>query len=219
MSETDSFIEEVTEEVRRDRLYKLFRKYGWIGVTLVVLVVGGTAWTEWSKAQARHDAQVFGDAVLAALDSDDAAARAVALEQIGAGDKAGRTAVLGFLAADEALKSGDRAAALTRLQALAADANLADSYRQLAELKAVILADADMPAADRDAALSRLAAAGAPYRVLALEQQALVLAKDGKIDEALGLFNQILNEPDVTAGLRRRASQMIVVLGGEPGAA
>lgn len=219
MSETDSFIEEVTEEVRRDRLYKLFRKYGWIGVALVVLVVGGTAWTEWTKSQARHEAQVFGDAILAALDSDDAAARAVALEQIGAGDAAGRTAVLGFLAADEALKSGDRDGALTRLQALAADTNLADSYRQLAELKSVILADADMPAADRDAALSRLAAAGAPYRVLALEQQALVLAKEGKTDEALGLFNQILNEPDVTAGLRRRASQMIVVLGGEPGAA
>ena len=32
MSNPDSFIDEVTEEVRRDRLFAVFRKYGWIGV-------------------------------------------------------------------------------------------------------------------------------------------------------------------------------------------
>ena len=41
MSDTDSFIEEVTEEVRRDQLYKYVRKYGWIAIALVVGVVGG----------------------------------------------------------------------------------------------------------------------------------------------------------------------------------
>lgn len=216
MSETDSFIEEVTEEVRRDRLFATFRKYGWIGVALVAIIVGGTAWNEWQKARAQSQAQVFGDAILAALDSDDAAARVIALEQISAGDGSGRAAVLGFLAADETLKGGDREGALTRLEALAADADLPDNYRQLAEIKAVILAGDDMAAADRDAALARLATPGAPFRVLALEQQALVLVSDGKTDAALGLLNQILNEPDVTPGLRRRATEMIVVLGGEP---
>ena len=42
MSDTDSFIDEVSEEIRREKLFKTFRKYGWIGVALVVLVVGGT---------------------------------------------------------------------------------------------------------------------------------------------------------------------------------
>ena len=39
MSNPESFIEEVTEEVRRDRLFAAFRKYGWIGVLLVLLTV------------------------------------------------------------------------------------------------------------------------------------------------------------------------------------
>ena len=43
MSNPDSFIEEVTEEVRRDRLFALFRKYGWIGVVLVLAIVGGAS--------------------------------------------------------------------------------------------------------------------------------------------------------------------------------
>ena len=35
MSNPDSFIEEVTEEVRRDKLFALFRKYGWIAGCLL----------------------------------------------------------------------------------------------------------------------------------------------------------------------------------------
>ena len=41
MSDTDSFIDEVSEEVRRDRLFVLMRKWGWIPILLVVLLVGG----------------------------------------------------------------------------------------------------------------------------------------------------------------------------------
>ena len=67
MSETDSFIDEVTEEVRRDKLFALFRKYGWIGIALVLVIVGGAAWTEWRKLTARSAAQSFGDAIVAAL--------------------------------------------------------------------------------------------------------------------------------------------------------
>ena len=222
MSETDSFIDEVTEEVRRDRLFAIFRKYGWIGAALVVLIVGGAAWNEWQKAQARSGAQAFGDAVIAALASDDPAARVAALDGVGsnaAGDAAGQKAVLGFLAADEALRGGDRAGALTRLEALAEDATLGKSYRQLARLKAVILAGPSMEPAARDAALSDLAEAGAPFRPLAMEQQALALMADGKNDEALTLARLILEEPDATAGLRRRVTQLIVVLGGDPEAA
>jgi len=32
MSDTDSFINEVTEEVRRDRLYGMFRRWGWFAL-------------------------------------------------------------------------------------------------------------------------------------------------------------------------------------------
>ena len=53
MSNTDSFIEEVTDEVRRDKLYAALRKYGWIGILAVAAIVGGAAYSEYNKAQAR----------------------------------------------------------------------------------------------------------------------------------------------------------------------
>ncbi len=223
MSESDSFIEEVTEEVRRDRLFAIFRKYGWIGVVIVAAIVGGAAWTEWQKARAQSAARAFGDAVLAALDSDDPAARVATLESISAagagGDEAGRRAILEFLAADEALRGGDRDGATERLKTLAENPALPVSYRHLAELKSVILAGAAMDPAARDAALAALAAPGAPFRPLAMEQQALALVEAGKNEEALALLRQTLQEPDATAGLRRRVTQLIVVLGGDPEAA
>lgn len=124
-----------------------------------------------------------------------------------------------FLAADEALRGGDKAGALQRVEDLAADLKLPGSLRQLAKLKSVVLAGPDMDAEERDTVLNELATPGAPYRALAMEQQALVLIDAGKHDEALALLRQLMQEPDVTAGLRRRTQQLIVVLGGDPEAA
>ena len=221
MSETDSFIDEVTEEVRRDKLFAVFRKYGWIGIAAVILIVGGAAWVEWQKVRTRTSAEAFGDAVMAALDSDDPAARVAALDAVaaaGPGDAAVRTALTQFLAADEALRGGDRAGALARLETLAAEPALPDDYRQLARLKAVILAGPSMAAAERDAALAELAQPGAPFRALAMEQQAIALMADGRTDEAIALARQVRQEPDATPGLQRRVTQLIVALGGDPDA-
>jgi hypothetical protein len=216
VSETDSFIDEVTEEVRRDKLFALFRKYGWIGVALVLTIVGGAAWNEWQKARATTDARAFGDAVLAAMETSDPQARVAALDAVAGSDGRARGAVAEFLAADEALRGGDRDGALSRLEAMAADPELSKSLRDLARLKSVVLAGADMDAAERDASLAELAMPGAPYRVLAMEQQAIVMADAGDAEGALNLLRQILEEPDATAGLRRRVTQLIVALGGDP---
>ena len=79
MSETDSFIDEVTEEVRRDRLFGLMRRYGWIAVLAVLLIVGGAAYREYSRASDQSAARALGDALLAALDTEDTDARSSAL--------------------------------------------------------------------------------------------------------------------------------------------
>ena len=74
VAEQDSFINEVTEEVRRDWLYALMRRYGWIAILLVVILVGGAAFNEWRKAGARAEAEAAGDALIAALQADGAVA-------------------------------------------------------------------------------------------------------------------------------------------------
>ncbi|MFC2969131.1 tetratricopeptide repeat protein [Acidimangrovimonas pyrenivorans] len=214
MSDTDSFIEEVTEEVRRDQLFAMFRKYGWIAVLAVVLLVGGAAWKEWQAARVRAAAEAFGDSVLAAQDANDAAAREKALSAVAA--KGGQAAVVDLLTATAAQDAGDSKTALAKLDAVAADDTLPIAYRDLAVLKKVLIAGDEMQPDARKAALEPLSQPGRPYRPLALEQIALLAVAAGDSKSAIDQFNEILQDSDVTPGLRRRATQMIVALGGTP---
>ncbi|MFN0116445.1 MAG: tetratricopeptide repeat protein [Paracoccaceae bacterium] len=214
MSNNDSFIDEVTEEVRRDRLFALMRKYGWVGILAILAIVGGTAWNEWSKRSAEERARSYGDALAAAIGLTDPAARAAALDAVAA--DAAQAGLLRLIVSADALARNDKARALDALEALAETQEAPQLYRDLAQLKRVMIAGPDMDAAERDALLQTLATPGAPFRPLAMEQQALALVDAGKTDEALAALGRILEESTLTPGLRRRAAQLIVALGGDP---
>ena len=215
MSNPDSFIQEVNEEVRRERLFGYVRRYGWIAVLVVLLVVGGAGFNEWRKARAQAEAEAFGDAVLAALDRSGAEARVEALAGIEA--TGSRAAILQLLRAAEAQQAGDTATALAAFAAVEADAELPSSYRQLAALQRVMLAGPTLDPAERESVLSGLAQPDAPFRPLAMEQIALMRIEAGERDAALAILRELLDEPQLTQGLRARAQQLIVSLGGAPG--
>lgn len=218
MSETDSFLDEVAEEVRRDKLYGYARKYGWIAVLAVVLLVGTAAYVEWSKARAEAEAQARGDAMIAALNIDAASERAAALAEVAGGAGAAQ-AVIELRRAAVLSEAGDTAAALEVLDALAGSAEVEPLYRELARLKAVILRGPDMDQTQRMAALDALANPGAPFRNVALEQRAVALLDAGDTDGALEQLRGLLQEPGVSDAMRNRAEQLIIALGGElPGA-
>ena len=213
MSDTDSFIDEVSEEVRRDKLFRTFRKYGWIGVVVVVALVGGAAYNEWSKAKSRAAAEFVGDGILGALAGDDASARATAMAALPAdGVNAG---ILQLLTANEALSADDRPAALAALGELAANNTVPTTYSHLAELKLLLIGGDEISVSDRLSRLEPLAAPGAPYRLLAEEQMGLAQVAGGDTPAALDLFRAIMADTDVTQGQRRRVSQLIIALGAE----
>jgi hypothetical protein len=217
VSNPESFIEEVTEEVRRERFYGWLRRYGWIAVVLVLVAVGGAAFNEWRKAQARASAEAFGDAVLAALEAGDPADRADALAAVDPGTRgadAGRRAVLALLRAAEAQRAGDIDGALAIYAGMEAQADLPASYRQMAALNRVMLGGDAIPLAEREAVLAGLAAPDQPFRPLALEQIALLRIEAGARTAALEILRDLLQEPDATQGLRARAQQLIVALDG-----
>lgn len=210
MSNNDSFIDEVTDEVRRDKLYAAFRKYGWIGVVAILAIVGGTAFQQWQQSREQARAQAFGDAVLDALDLGAADERMAALADVPAtGPQAG---LLGLMLSTD--PEADKAGALAALDKVAADTTLAPLYRDLAILRRAIVAGADSPVADRRAALEGIAVAGRPYRVLAQEQLALLAIEEGQPDTAITLLTALLTDQEASVGLRTRASQLIVALGG-----
>lgn len=214
MSDTDSFIDEVSEEVRRDRLYGAIRRYGWIAVAGVVAIVGGASYNEYNKAQQRVAAQSLGDGILAAMEAEGAADRAAALTEVTAANAASG-AVLTLQRAAELEEAGDAAGAAALLDALAIDGDVAAIYRQIAGFKAVLLHGDSLPAADRRAVLDGLVQTAPTLRILAEEQLALLDLETGETGAALERLERIVADAEASAGLRRRASQLIVALGGD----
>ncbi len=210
MSQTDSFIEEVSEEVRRDRLFGFFKKYAWAFAAIVILIVGGAALNEYLKGKSQRDAEATGEAFRAALD----AATADAFVPLAETDAP--SAVIAKM--DEAailFTQSDVEGAAALLDSIASDSKTPALYRDLALLKLVMVNGQNMPEAELFDVLDRLAADGAPFRLLAMEQRAIANLRKGDAEAAMADLVVILLDQNATQGLRNRVQQLTIAIGGE----
>ncbi len=215
MSDTDSFIDEVTEEVQRDKLYGYLRRYGWIGVVLVIAIVGGASYYEYRKAQAIASAQAFGDALHSAVQDPNAAERLARLTQIES-QAGAQKAITDMMTASALLENDQLEEAAARLDAVVENADIEQIYKDIAMFKAALLRRGQLGGDARRAEFEPFTDPGHPMRVLAEEQLALIEIDEGNIEAAIERFQSILLDAETTAGLQRRAEQAIVALGGEP---
>lgn len=216
MSNTDSFIEEVTEEVRRDRLFGLIRRYGWIAVLTVIAIVGAAAFNEYQKSQARTAAENTGDALIAAVASSDAEDRVAALGDLTT-QSPNAQVVADMLLATHQIEVGSSTDAAATLKGITtSDLETPEIYRQIAAFKAVLANAKETSVGDRRLALEALAGPGMPLALPAQEQLALLSLEEGDVEGAIAQLQALIQDAAVTAGLRNRASQLIVALGGTP---
>jgi hypothetical protein len=211
VSQSDSFIDEVSEEVRRDRLYGYMRRYGWIAILAVILIVAGASWREYQAANQRAAAQAYGSALLEALDAETPAARAAALADVEA-PEGGAAALKALLRAGEqaGAEGADPAAVAETLNSVGS-LQAADIYGQIATYKALTREGAS--AEERRIGFEQLAQGG-PLRLLAQEQLALLDIEAGETDAAIETLRAIVTDSEARQGLRTRAAQLIVALGG-----
>ena len=213
MSDTDSFIEEVNEEVRREKLFGYVRRYGWIALVSVLAVVGTTGFLEYRKASIASSAQKLGELLVAAIDTEEPSERTLKLAEIA--PRAGRaTVILEMRRAGELVNAGDTAAAVAAFESIA-NSDADPVYADMARLKMWILRGESGDPAAWDSALTELAAPGAFYRPLALEQQALAALAAGEEAKAVKIFSDLFQDSEITDGTRNRAMQMLVALGAE----
>ena len=208
MSNTDSFIDEVTEEVRRDRLFGYFRRYGWIPAVVIVALVGGTAYNEWSKAQVAQVAQAHGDALLDALELEDLAERKVALNAMA---REGENALVAKLLA--AGVDAEQAADL--LKSVANDDTQPQYIRDLARLK-MASTDGAVSVEEAAAILVELSEPGGLYRNVATELLAALELQRGDTEAALALLQAHIKDADASSEQIQRMAELIVALGAIP---
>ncbi|WP_134724476.1 tetratricopeptide repeat protein [Paracoccus luteus] len=215
-NQNDRFIDEVTEDLRRDRLFLMMRRYGWIVVLAILLVVAGTAWREWTQSRDTRQARAFGDSILAAEGAGgDPAADAAALAAVPAA-RPGQAALRDLLAGGAWAQAGDDAKAAAAYDAAAAALPDDVVMRDLARLKSVLAQGPAMDPAARDAALTGLSAPGAPFEMIALELKAIALVGAGRDEDAITLIRQIQQKDGLSEQMRRRLSELMITLGVDP---
>jgi hypothetical protein len=215
VSDTDSFLQEVSEELRRDRLYRNIRKYGWLAILLVVLVVGGATYREYLKSKTESAAQLFGTSIINALGEKNIDDRISKLQKINApGDNA--KVVIAMLLSAELNGSESPALEKSSLSTITEGSSIDAHYRELLNFKTLLGSAETLSLEERATAFEALSKPGNPFRLLAEEQLALIELEQGYIDNAVEKISQILLDAELTAGLRNRATQMMIALGKDP---
>ena len=215
MSDTDSFLQEVSEELRRDKLYRNIRKYGWVAILLVIVIVGAATYREYQKSLAETEAELFGTSIIDALNEKNEADRILKLQKINPpGENA--KAIVAMLLSAEATGNESATFKMSTLSNVTESLSIDNQYRDLLNFKILLGSSEIMGLDERMKSFEGLSKPGNPFRLLAEEQMALIELELGNNDNAIEIISQILLDAELTAGLRNRATQMLIALGKDP---
>jgi hypothetical protein len=215
LSDADSFIQEVSEEVRRDRMNRLVRRYAPYAVGAVALVVAAAGADAWLKSQRAAEAQARGGALIEAAEQTDPARRADAFIVLGDAAEGGQATIAQLRAAAELVALGDDAAAARLYRQVAEDAGADQTLAAFAAYRAAVVGAAEAGPAATVAALGQLTGEDQPFRLLALEARALQHMALGDRAAARADLTAVLADPTATEDTRARADQLLLTLGAE----
>lgn len=213
----ENLLREIDEDIRRERLGRLWQRFGFYiiaaFVAVLVAVAGYQIWHYRAEA-ARKEASVRFAAAMALAATDRVTAEQQ-LAAIASDGPAGFTVLAGLRQAALLAENGDIPAAreaYQRVQRAAAD----PLYRDLAVVREVMLAlQTDAAPIDADAIagkLEPLKAEGNAWRFSARELSAVLASRTGQIDEARTLLTELTADPRVPSDMRERAQQMLAGL-------
>ena len=214
--DNETFYREVDEELRRDRMLGLWRRYGKLAIGAVILflvLLGAGIWWHGHRQQV---AGARGEQLLEAFDDVSAGKKAAAKEKLDALAKdgtAGYKAAALFTKADLAIEANDLKTAAALFHQAAGDGDLPQPYRDLAVVRMTAVEYDGLPPQTVVDRLSRLAVAGGPFFGSAGEMVATSYMKLNKPQEAARMFAALAKDKKVPDSIRSRAAQMAASLG------
>ncbi len=210
--------QEVDEEVRRERLHKLWQRYGNYIIAACLLVIAAVAawrgYEWWETKKATEAGAAFEQAVTLAEAGKHQEAEA-AFAKLATDGTAGYR-VLARLREAAELGRTDRKAAIKAYDEIAADRSVGQVIQDLAALRAGFLLIDGSAYGDMRARLEPLAGPDRTFRHSARELLALSAWKRGDMGAARQWTDMIMTDPQAPSGARSRAevlSELIAASG------
>jgi hypothetical protein len=213
-NERDAFLREIEEEVRRERLAKLWDKYGVAvlgGMAAIVLLVGGWKWYQAHQISVAAQAGAQFAEVSALLEDGKKEDAVRGFEQIAKEGTYGYGQLARLRLAAQARKDGKTDVALRYYEELAADSGADELLRGFAQLQIATLKVDTASWTETKNRLTDLVKEDNPWRFAARELHGVAAYKAGKFDEARKAFTELLASGDTPNAIRQRA-QMVMAL-------
>jgi hypothetical protein len=214
--DNETFYREVDEELRKEQLGGLWKRYGALavgGLVLLLAAIGGLIW--WQNHR-QAQAGERGETLIAAF--EDVQARRLKevpkqLDAVAAEGSSGYRAAALLTKADVAIQENDLKAAAQKFKTVADDGKVAEPYRQLALIRQTAVEFDTLPAAEVIRRLQPMAQAGNPWFGSAGEMVALAHLKQNQPARAAPIFAALAKDQNLPASIRSRALQMASALG------
>jgi hypothetical protein len=213
MSEGDLF-REVEQDMRREQMAQLWRRYGvYIIATALVIVlgVGGyQGWTWWQSSRAASDGTAFVEAstLERAGQPDEAVQKFSALAEDGTGSYSALSQLR--LAAIEAAK-GETEAAVAAYDNVAARTD-DPMLRGFARVQAATLLVDTVPPGEIETRIGDMLDGASAWRNSARELLALAFFRADDNEQARGLYQELLSDPETPGPMRQRAQVMLELM-------
>lgn len=211
-----NFIEEVDEEVRRDRAEKLWKRWGPFVIGFVVVLLAGVAgfqvWKGWEADKAAAAGARFTNA-LGLAQAGKPTEAAAAFADMSRADTGGYAVLARFQQAANLIEAKDATGGIAVYDAIAGDSKVDARFRDLARYLAAFHG---LDSLTPEQLKQRLAAisTGGPWGPNARELAALTELKAGNVEEARRQLTALADDPLVPTGLRGRATELLAALGG-----
>lgn len=221
----DNFIQEIDEDIRRDRHLALWRKYGRfvVAVALVVVIAAAAtvAWRHYRASERLKDSMSYNAALAALAGQPQGGSYDSVLQVLRAIGYSGSDSY-GILArlqeAAILTRSGKPEAAAAVYDALAGESGIDQIFRELAVLLRVqVMFDKDDVAALTGRLAPLTTGSSSAWRHSALELTALLAQRGGDAAKARDIYTNLADDPTTPRQMRGRAAEMLAVLGAANG--
>ena len=215
--EQEAFIREVTEEVKNDNLKQMWEKYGIYIILLVVLAIVGAVSFEGFKSWRQAKSETWSDTYAYALNLENQGKYDESLKVLEQMEKTGGNIysdIARLQTSNILFEQGKNEEAIKVLEEIAADKSINKKLRDVSAVKLASYKLDNAPREEIDALLQPLIRENGRWGNIAKEMTAMAAIRDGNIEEAQVLYNEILNTPNLPDGLKMRVQDMLSVLNG-----
>lgn len=211
----DAFIREIDEELKNEKLQKLWNKYGLFIILFVVAAVSAAVSFETFKSWNEKRNQEFSNAYAYALNLQNQGRYAEAADILQNLEKAKRgvySNIAQIQLANIKLEQGEPEAAIALLENAAADNSFNPQMREIAIIKLASLKLDYAPAEEIQNLLSQFINEQGTWTNMAKELLAMLAIRESDFSTARTLYQEINSAENASDSLKTRAADMLNVL-------